>query len=606
MSDWGDIPYAFGPSEARSEEADELFPIMGEKGITGKSSRPRAEAEEPVTERGADADLEPAAEKKNKRKNPSAKKLLKKMKKAAHEEHEHRHYMSLVDGDDERIHCDACGYSIGTVASTRKPHFVSKTHREAVVNYLLLKEEEAKEAKEGKRKFHQATLLEVEAMEKDVKRRREEKIIQDKQVTAHRKRVLKAFTERGIPVDVLDGDLLELLEEARPQRLSLGDKSNLSRDLMGELAKDELELEAREHKGEDVALNYDATPMNDDVAIVVSRICREDFTLEHRLVAVKRFARSLKSVHWQNVITTTLMDLSVPRPKFKVGLSDGCNVMVNVGTSLSQVYESFIFLLCHPHVWQKIPGKFHLQLLDNTLHCWRAVFKNSFAARAIFEEITGEKWNRGHKIRWNAKQDQAQQVARTFMSLQSINDELKAEKLCTETQPKLERILTGQLHLYSDFSLQLAARVDGGAHFVRITKLLEGDGFLAPFVVRYTLEVKKFIQEVMQAADPCLALPNVFALLRKAPDHVDTRKLWGVVKSWLKPGFDYVWKVMGGGQADEDGGHYSLDIYRVARLCHPSQATTLLEENKVIDFEKLLSGTDVRRHSLQQPFGRCG
>jgi hypothetical protein len=364
---------------------------------------------------------------------------------------------------------------------------------------------------------------------------------------------------------------------------------------MGELAKDELELEAREHKGEDVALNYDATPMNDDVAIVVSRICREDFTLEHRLVAVKRFARSLKSVHWQNVITTTLMDLSVPRPKFKVGLSDGCNVMVNVGTSLSQVYESFIFLLCHPHVWQKIPGKFHLQLLDNTLHCWRAVFKNSFAARAIFEEITGEKWNRGHKIRWNAKQDQAQQVARTFMSLQSINDELKAEKLCTETQPKLERILTGQLHLYSDFSLQLAARVDGGAHFVRITKLLEGDGFLAPFVVRYTLEVKKFIQEVMQAADPCLALPNVFALLRKAPDHVDTRKLWGVVKSWLKPGFDYVWKVMGGGQADEDGGHYSLDIYRVARLCHPSQATTLLEENKVIDFEKLLSGTDVRR-----------
>lgn len=67
-----------------------------------------------------------------------------------------------------------------------------------------------------------------------------------------------------------------------------------------------------------------ATPTKDNVAIVVVKIFRKDFVVQYRLVAVKQFKRVLKSTHWQNVILEALLELRVPRPKFVVGLSDGC------------------------------------------------------------------------------------------------------------------------------------------------------------------------------------------------------------------------------------------------------------------------------------------
>ncbi len=42
MSDWGEMPTAYGPEGDASEVRPDEFPIIGEEGEKGKSSRARA------------------------------------------------------------------------------------------------------------------------------------------------------------------------------------------------------------------------------------------------------------------------------------------------------------------------------------------------------------------------------------------------------------------------------------------------------------------------------------------------------------------------------------------------------------------------------------
>ena len=197
--------------------------------------------------------------------------------------------------------------------------------------------------------------------------------------------------------------------------------------------------------------------------------------------------------------------------------------------------------------------------------------------------------------RWNAKQAQAEQVATHFAQVPAVVAAIKKQGLCKETLPNLEQSLQGHLLVGSDLQLELAARMDAGAPFAKITKQLEGSGFLAPFVVYYTMELRQIVSSVVLAQDADGALPNVAALLRKLPDHMNKRAKWGQVKALLKPGFDYGWKVMGGGGVDEEGGKYSMDIFKFAQLFHPSQSNALLVESGRIDFEDLTALPDVQR-----------
>ncbi len=161
--------------------------------------------------------------------------------------------------------------------------------------------------------------------------------------------------------------------------------------------------------------------------------------------------------------------------------------------------------------------------------------------------------------------------------------------------------MEGQLRPGSELQLQLAARMDAGNPFAAITTRLEGNGFIAPYVIYYTMEVRGFISDVMKAAEPSdvshsTTMPNVRAILRNLPTHVDTRALWARMKNWLKPGFDYAWKVMGGKTEDEDGGKYSMELFKLAQMLHPSQALQCIRDSgSGVNFQALLAPPMVRR-----------
>jgi hypothetical protein len=477
---WGSMPQMFHDqvdSDAAGPAAGgDVDNIMGEAGERSDSARervarPREAAEAAPVDNPIVGD-DPGKKAKKRQKAPLASKLLRKMQKKSHADHAHAEFTSTSTEGDDRLHCDACGYDFSAKANVREKHWKSEGHKEAVV---------ARRAKAKKVADKQQTSIERSMA--GASSAAEARRVKGVAVSEHRMRVMRALMERGIPFDVLDGDLLELLEEPREHRIDLGHKSNLARDFMASQSKAMWEQLRAEHKGVAVALAFDSTPWNDDIALVVSRWCTVDFHLQHRLVALKCFAGSLKAAHWVHIIGDVINKLDLPRESVRVGLTDGCNVMVKAGRDLEEELPDLIALRCLPHFWQKVPGMFGFGEVGALLAAWNAVFKNSHVARVAFKKVAKEKWARKHKIRWNAAHVQHRQVMDHYTELRAIVDRLKLKGACKKALPTLERLLQNEQLATSNLAVAVTVQHDAALPFVTITKFLEGNGFLAPFVM---------------------------------------------------------------------------------------------------------------------------
>lgn len=571
--DWGDAPPMPFDAPAEEDLAEVLAEPMGEAGERGASARQRSRGREVPLDPGANGGVgvadgadaanpdEPAAKARKQKAGADVVKLLWKMRKPSNKYHVHLEWCE-AEGD-ERIWCNACGHSFGTKSNVREAHWASVGHIAAVARARNKAAEAASRAAEKKQR---SIMQSFETAHDAIK----EKKIKDQAVTDHRMRVMRAMMERGIPLDVLDNELLELLEEKRDRRLDLGHKSHLARDFMtNQSAEVYRELRA-EHKDEQLALAFDSTPWNDDIALVVSRVCTVDFRLRHRLVAVKCFASSLKASNWLNVIDEVLKMLDIDRHNVRVGLTDGCNTMVKTGRDLEEHLERFVALRCLPHFWQKIPGKFAFAEVTSLMAAWNAVFKNSGSARHVFKKITRKRWARKHKIRWNAAHVQCVQLLDHFSELAAIAKMLKERGLCEKSLPTLERLLLQDMSETSELIQTLAVYHDAALPFVKITKFLEGDGFLAPFVSARILRVRTFIVDMNNSIVPAEnLLPNVFKVFAKFGAAVNKQAKWATLKQKLQPGFNYVWDVLGKGLVDDEKGKYSTAIYDIAAAFHP-------------------------------------
>ena len=101
---------------------------------------------------------------------------------------------------------------------------------------------------------------------------------------SHRQRVMRAWVASGLPINALQGDLKELLEEKRDMRLSLGHTSNLTRSTIEPLLAElnQIDLETVSVSGGFYALYWDGYSKKDEHACVVMRCCSEHFVVVER------------------------------------------------------------------------------------------------------------------------------------------------------------------------------------------------------------------------------------------------------------------------------------------------------------------------------------
>jgi hypothetical protein len=570
--EWTEPPSAFGPDPvvpmAAAQEAAAPAPLLGVEGEKSERAKTRKQAERRASGAASDALQQPAVKKlrgartaeQKAKADPLPVKVLQKLSDEKHEHHAHHEHLA-VSKDGSQIWCQACGSGFGTRKNVWTKHLESESHRSNVKRRGAARVEDKSEPKQPT--MDQALVVAAKAKEKA------RRLALD--VQQHRKRVARALMASGIPITSLAPDLIELLSEPREHRLGLGDMSNLMREFGDDLAAEALREDQEALRGENVAFCFDTTPGRDDVGLVVARTCGMDWIIRHRLVAVKLFKRSLTAENTIRLVDSTREELMIPRNLVRVGLSDGCNVMKNVAENLAMQYEQYQHVFCLPHALAKVLPRFEFPLLPDFMGRYNAVFKNSFAGRAVFQNHVGVSWKRGHKIRWNASHVQHKQVLDAWPKLGAVLSEMANKGLCKESLLNLKGMYDNNHLRSSNLYLQLIACIEGADPFVRATAFLEGDGFLAPFVTTRLAELKEFVDAVLGGqAPPVVQMPRVADALSGLPMGTKA-KVWRDMQAALKPGLQYLYQLNRGDQVGDNIAYQrSLALFRFAYLLHPA------------------------------------
>lgn len=410
----------------------------------------------------------------------------------------------------------------------------------------------------------QATLPEVTPSARDATRQ-------------HRKRVLKTLLTHGIPVNKVEGDLKRLFEEARPQAIPLGHKSDLSRNFMRELVTEQQALLKDFVAGRNISFFADGSPRFAEACLIGVRVCSDEFDIEQKILRFSLFNRPLTGEEWATIVFDAFEEIGIRRRAVRFGMTDRAGVNGVMARRLTVSLPMFIHAPCIPHALDKIPKLFSLSLLKDFMKLWNKVFSKSHAARSVFYSVAKEMWKAKHAVRWSSRFYQHEQVLRVWTFIPEIILRLKSEKLCVESVKKFETSFTGNDAAYSDLGLELRAAVDASRPFVVENLFLQGDGFLSPFTYVRLKQLVTFAATVC-ASETLVQLPNVFAALSVAPDFVPVAAKRGAILIKLRPGFEKTFSLFREGHIDETGLGFGnvIKLFRFARFFHPETTLSLL------------------------------
>jgi hypothetical protein len=444
-----------------------------------------------------------------------------------------------------------CGNSFGTRSSVWKKHIKTQRHATAL---------------DERRKV--SSIVDALSNQKP----------SEKVEMAHRKRVAEACFEAGIELSKVRGKLKELLEEARPSRLTIGDASNLPRQVVGPLivTQNEGDLRAAEAGGGRGSFIFDGYSRKDEHAAVVLRSCSSDFELTERLISCKMYQKGLTGKQWLRVVDAERRRLGNATGGFALvfSIADGHPSNGIVGENLSNALENYFHSFCYSHSIAKVGTNCRAPLVDQFVNAASGVFRNSPGARAVFAAIAGEEVKRKHKVRWFTTTDVVEQAVRKSACWERIVLQMEAENLCEETLPKLKKIVNENKRGYDDLWIEMSAVYDVTRVFYAATTFFEGASYLAPFVWRYIRSLRVFAEKVLNTAEAGTVMPNVAAIIRACPAHVNPRPLWGKARQAVDPGLEYFLCHFVRFEKDSKARQFRAanDLFGFARLFHPVYA----------------------------------
>ncbi len=293
---------------------------------------------------------------------------------------------------------------------------------------------------------------------------------------AHRERVAEAFFEAGIELSKAKGKLKELLEETRPSRITIGDASNLGRQVVGPLtvAQDEGDLRAAEVGGGRGCFIFDGYSRKDEHAAVVLRMCSKEFEVSERLISCKMYQKGLTGKQWLRVVDEERRRLGKATGGFALMIADGHASNGSVGEHLTNSLDNYFHSFCYSHSLAKVGTNCHAPLVDQFVNAASGVFRNSPGARSVFATIAGETVKRKHKVRWFTTTDVVEQAIRKTACWERIVAQMEADDLCEETLPKLKKIVIENKRGYDDLWIEMSAVYDVARMFYAATTFFEG------------------------------------------------------------------------------------------------------------------------------------
>lgn len=540
--------------DSQQEKADLALGALGEEAKKSKRSRPRAtpaaKKQKEPGETGVDAASKATSQrKKNKRtaeevgkEDPKPEAALAAFRSCSNYKDQH----DFLVADGTMLHCNLCGKSFGTRANVWKYHLDGKKHQKKLAE-------------------RKSTVSISEALNQK----------SEKTENAHRLRVAEAFFEAGIELSKCKGKLKELLEEKRPVRLSVGDASNLSRQVIGPLTQRQNDEDVSAALAGDSlgSFIFDGYSRKDEHAAVVLRTCTLGFDISERLISCKMYQKGLTGKQWLRVVDEERRRLSSPGREFRLvfTVADGHPSNGLVGEALSNQLENYFHSFCHSHSLAKVGVNCNAPLVDQFVTLSGAIFKNSPGARAVFARIAGEEVKRKHKVRWFSTTAVVLQALEKSECWSQIVEVLEQENLCKESVPKFKKLLNENQAKHSDLWLEMAGVYDATMTFYKATTFFEGTSFLAPFVWRFIRTLRQFAEKVFSTVEAGTVLPNASAIIRSIPQHLNPRPFWGKVRQTVDPGLQYFLSHFVRFEKDSKARQFRKadELFGFARLFHP-------------------------------------
>lgn len=506
--------------------------------------------------------------KKGREENPDAQKILKKLKKAKDPNASHLEAVGA-----QMLRCKLCNSMFGTKSSTRVRHFGLQSHLDLLEQAL----------KTG----IQTTL---DSFSKGIDQRKAKEVKADEKAKAqeHRKRVLLACLQHGVPVDALEGTLRELLEEARETRISIGHSSNLVRDFLEEIVQSHEEALKKELSDQCVSFFADGSPRFAEGVVIGFRWVMPDFSIRQEVVEFNLFEQSLTGENYVSLLLNTLDKFGVSRRAVYSGLTDRASVNGFLERQITPFFPHYVHSFCMAHAFDSLAKQFACPSLSKFLKGWNKIFSKPGYARQEFRNVFGEAVKRKHKVRWNSLLDQVGQLLRLWNRLPGFLETLHKRGYSPKGVQATKTVMAESSNggdLCCPLVLELCAVSDFGSVLRKTNLFLQGDDFLAPFVFSSLVEALYLGRCVLDKDHPDLIkakMPNAASVIRVGSNlHHQPNLLWASVRKVVAPVIEKLNKLFKHCEEDPDAKasfKHSKEVFRFAQLFHPFLTLTWLEK----------------------------
>ena len=342
--------------------------------------------------------------------------------------------------------------------------------RSVVLNHI-----NSSKHKDGKQKLTVNTARErdlAKALEKhDAETHRKgETLPEDQKV--YRAKVVLAFMAAGIALSKLDCPALrELLEENR-FRLS---HSRHMMDLVPFILQEECSRTRSEVQGKYISIIFDGTTRLGEVLVVVLRYI-QDWEIHQHLVRVDFLQKSLNAEELARQILSLLsVTLGVDSSNLIAVMRDGASVNAAAMRTLKIMYPDMLDIRCISHTLDLVGDKFKAPNLSLFFTLWISYFAHSSKLKALWKTQTGRSITTYSKTQWWSRWEVIQQAFVLFGDVEPFLRE--NEHASSATRAKLLEFFDDPQKLFL-LKVELTVIVDLGAHFVKATYALEGDGLL--------------------------------------------------------------------------------------------------------------------------------
>ncbi len=341
---------------------------------------------------------------------------------------------------------------------------------------------------------------------------------------AQRMEVLLACWRAGIPIAKLDDpDFVYLIEQ---HHNALGGREGV-RLTIPAAVKTLVSQVNKAVSGRMLSIYFDGAMVNEMAECVIVRLLTDAFEIRHLCIGVSMISRSMDSITLKEAVRAHLAEVEVADAQIVSATSDSASVnshMVELWNESAKTFygndydaRCLFWIGCFSHglsnsgtaLRKKAAG------VKAFFSPFKKMANTSATARSLYQSITGVACPQVCDNRWFHWFECAEKVHKQWKFMPKFITELCARGYAAKSAAKMQAVWKGSDNMWLTVEMELRAVLSFGKLFRDYCELLEGDGFVLPYLAQCLRTLRHLCRDVM---DQQLKHPLFAEIAKSAQD----------------------------------------------------------------------------------------